>query len=109
MKTFEDIGKKLPYTESDEYLDNLVDQCTENAIRQKQTKPKATYKHLYVIAAAALLVFLLSVTITHFKNNDRQLLADQQVTSPIDQFLDGLSDDEVLALNLYDMEEIPEY
>ena len=31
--SFENIGKKLPYRESDEYLDTLLDRVAENAVQ----------------------------------------------------------------------------
>ena len=32
-----DIGKKMPYSESKEYLDGLIDRATEQAIKQHVT------------------------------------------------------------------------
>ena len=34
---YDNIGKKLPYQESDKYLENLINKTTENAIRQQNT------------------------------------------------------------------------
>ena len=127
MKQFEDIKKQMPYSESQNYLDRLIEQSTEKAISQGR-KPKAKVFSLrpVVTAAAAAIVLLLVVGITQFRNQsdsladaqsaedtlalaaDSHLLADA-TTGPIDDFLNSLTDDEAQLLTSFEIEEIPEY
>ncbi len=117
MKQFEDIQKRMPYAESEDYLKQLIDRTTETAIK-KADRPKAQVRSLRtVIAAAAVALLLLAIGLTQFKSDDQQLALVQQQeqelvgtdNGPIDEFLNDLSDDEAQLLAYYDLEEIPEY
>ncbi len=124
MKEFEEIQKRMPYAESEDYLDNLVTSATEKAIRQGQTS-KAKVRPLYsALAAAAAALLLVTIGVTQFRSSDEQiaiaeqesltLLAENTTESaedrgPIDDFLYSLSDEEVQMLAYYEMVDIPEY
>ncbi len=123
MKEFENIQKRMPYSESEEYLDKLVEKATEKAIRQgKTTKPQI--RRIYIVMAAAAVLLLLTIGVTQFHTQEEQLamvqqestslMADNSTTTaedpgPIDDFLNGLSDEEVQMLAYYEMDVIPEY
>jgi len=124
MKEFENIQKRMPYSESEEYLDKLVEKATEKAIRQgKTTKPQI--RRIYtVMAAAAAVLLLMTIGVMQFHTHEEQLamvqqestslMADNSTTTaedpgPIDDFLNGLSDEEVQMLAYYEMDDIPEY
>ncbi len=130
MKEFEDIQKRMPYNESEDYLDQLVERATDKAIRegrksyfQKILTPNV--RPLYAgVAAAATVLLLVTIGITQVRTQDEQLaiteqesvslMADNKTTSaedagPIDEFLNGLSDEEVQMLAYYELEDIPEY
>lgn len=107
--TFDNIGKKLPYSESDEYLDSLLDRVAQHAIRQQyQTRWK---KHWALKAAsvAAVVILVLGIGLTVMDKGNNQSVAIQQADSPIDEFLNSLTDEEVAQLPYYEIEEIPEY
>lgn len=124
MKQVDDIQKRMPYAESEEYLDQLISKATEKAIEQaRQPKTKVRSLHTSIAAAAAALL-LVAIGVTQFRSNEEQLatveqesimlLADNEVATeqdlgPIDEFLNGLSDEEAQLLAYYDIEEIPEY
>lgn len=109
MKDFENIGKKLPYSESQEYLDTLIAQTTEAAISQSG-RSKTTARQLPRLAIAAAIACLLAFTgITLLQPTAEQQTAQTESASPIDQFLNDLTDEEVQLLAYYDIEEIPEY
>ncbi len=124
MKQFEDIQKKMPYAESEDYLDRLVQKATEEAIR-KGKQPATKMRSIYtVVATAAAVLLLFTVGITQFRSHDDQIATIQQETStliadnssvsteepgPIDEFLNNLSDEEAQLLAYYEMEDIPEY
>ena len=121
MKELQNIGKKMPYRESQEYLDELIARTTEQAIRQGH-RPKATVRPLVKYAVAAAIVALLVFAgITLWSPSQQpvvaELLTDTIATStteiegegPIDEFLDGISDDDAQLLAYYEIEDEVEY
>ena len=110
MNEFDNIGKKLPYRESEAYLDNLINEATENAIMHQNPKiSKRSWTMIAVSAAAsALLIIGIGTTLLHERNNttDNVTLSNK---GPIDEFLNTLTDEEVMMLPDYEIEEIPEY
>ena len=108
MKEFQNIGKRMPYAESDEYLSQLLSRATEQAISQPTTSTSRTTRTW--LAAAAVATLLAGAGISYFQHQPTtDQLAASQEESPIEQFLNELSDDDVQFLACYDIEEIPEY
>ena len=107
---FDDIGKKLPYNESEQYLDDLIDQMTENAImRHHKKKSNKRWNWIALSAAASVLIIIgIGSTLLH-----KQSMTNTNVTlnaeGPIDEFLNTLSDKELAMLTDYEIEEIPDY
>ena len=111
MKQFDETQKRMPYAESKDYLDSLIERATEQAIRQP-AKPKTVVHHLRPLLAAASVVLLLvalGVTMFDFSGWGRDDQYVAQDLGPIDEFLNSLTDDEVQLLAYYDMDEFPEY
>jgi len=108
--TFNDIGKRMPYQESEEYLSNLIEQATENAIQQHHLGNAATKRWGMIASAAAAVLLIIGIGITvlnnHSSQNDAVAL---QSGGPIDEFLNTLTDEEIAMLPCYEIEEIPEY
>lgn len=108
MKEFETIGKKMPFAESDEYVRQLINDATEKAI--SQPKAKVVSMHTWLAAAAAAVVLLAGIGITYYnKVAVNAPLVAEQTEAPVEQFLNGLTDEEVQLLAYYEIEEIPEY
>lgn len=102
------IGKRLPYRESETYLDGLIDQATENALKQRSGDHHWWDKGGLVPAAAvALLVIGIGFTVLH--NHSQRNVMTMQSSGPIDEFLNTLTDEEIAQLPYYEIEEIPEY
>ena len=57
----DDIGKRLPYTESEEYLNNLIDTMTENAILQQPRAKKNRHWGMMMAASAASTSLLMAM------------------------------------------------
>ena len=109
MKEFQNIGKRMPYQESGEYVSQLISRSTEQAISESR---KAQHRPIrqWMAAAAVSVVLLAGAGITLFHTADDETIASAETAiSPIDQFLDGLTDDEAQMLAYYEIEEIPEY
>lgn len=146
-----------PFKESDTYLDQLINRCTENAIRtprqQRRRRPLVIALALSAAASVAVLV-MLTTGWPHDNSADALSVAIQQTTttsqrihgtaealrtvtrkpatvqaeatpatdhpstvaavqsaqlSPLDEFLEGISDEDAEKLAYSTMEDIPEY
>ena len=112
MKTdFENIGKKLPYAEDADYVARLVERTTEEALRQQsQARTVSLGRKWTLVAAAAAVLLLGGVGLSYY---GKLTPATQQVaestSSPVDDFLNSLSDEDAGLLAYYAIEEIPEY
>ena len=108
MKDFETIGKKMPFAENEEYVRQLVSDVTEKAIHQPRAKVVAL--RTWLAAAAAVILLLAGIGITYYnKVSANDSLVAENTEAPVEQFLNGLSDEEVQLLAYYEIEEIPEY
>ncbi|MBR5102868.1 MAG: hypothetical protein IK092_07065 [Muribaculaceae bacterium] len=108
MKDFNKIGKQLPYDESEEYLEQLINDSTQKAINNSKSKSKS--KTVKWIAAAASIAIIVGLGITFSsKLIKSKKVTTMQVSSPLDDFLNQLSDDDAQLLVYYDINEIPEY
>ena len=104
-----DIGKKLPYEESEEYLDGLIGRATEGAIkRQAAMRAKSRWGKMMTSAAAVALI-VVGIGTAVWKVQQQQAVTTMASESPIDEFLNTLTDEEVAQLPYYEIEEIPEY
>jgi len=107
MKEFEIIGKRMPFAESDDYVRQLVESTTEKALQQ----PKAKVHSLRIVlaAAAAIVLLIAGIGITYYNKVTTEVQQTaQQTESPMEQFLNGLTDEEVQLLAYYEIEDIPE-
>lgn len=122
MKDLKNISKRMPFTESEDYLDNLISEVTEKAVNEGHRagsgnmgdrideafggiRRRIFWPVVSVAAAAAvLLVFILA-------GKDRQepepsVQIAQVTESPVDAFLDGLSDEDLMELSSYETEDL---
>ena len=102
-----EIGKRIPYRESEEYLDNLIDTATDKALA-RHAASKSRHRRLMVATTAAMVLLIIGFGIAHFNGKDHQPVAETN-QGPLDEFLSTLSDEEAAQLTFYEIEEIPEY
>ena len=103
MRNIENIG--VPYRESSEYVHTLVSRATEQAISQRSCAKRLPLRRM--VAAAAVAVLLLAgigVTAYHHVTTSGTAVAESR--SPVDDFLGSLTDEEVMVLAYYELEEI---
>lgn len=103
-----DIGKRMPYRESEEYLDRLIDAATEEAITRHAAYRKTRFRRLMAASAAAVAALIVCFGIGFFNGKSSQSMPENS-QSPLDEFLNTLSDEEAAQLTFYEIEEIPEY
>ncbi len=106
---FDDIGKKLPYHESEEYLDSLMDKAADIALQQHGNTRGKKHWGLMWASAAAVALLLIGIGFHELNDVNRQSAATVQASGPFDEFLNSLTDEEVAQLPYYEIEEIPEY
>lgn len=105
---FDDIGKRMPFRETGDYLDNLIDNATEKAITHHATAKRSLHRMLMIASAAAVALLIIGSGIALFNaRNTHQVAMTEQ--GPLDEFLNTLSDEEAAQLTFYELEEIPEY
>lgn len=108
MNEFDKIGQGMPYAENDDYLDNLISSATEKAIEKNRSKGTVA-KWTIASLAAASIALLVVVGVKMFNNPPTKPVVAHENASPIDEFLDGLSDDDAQLLAYYEIEDVPEY
>ena len=95
MKTsLDEIEKRLPYRESQDYLDSLVDRAVDGAIKQHAAVKRRWRSGLMATSAAAVVLLLIGIGLKAFFNHDMATTLD---------------DTEASQLTYYEIEEIPEY
>lgn len=104
-----DIGKKMPYSESQEYLDGLIDRATEQAVKRHAVARSKRRWGVMAASAAAVALLLVSIGLSVMNNESQRPAVTLQTQSPIDEFLGSLTDEEVAQLPYIEIEEIPEY
>lgn len=104
-----DIGKRLPYQESEEYLNELIDAKTENAIWVQGRANTRKRWRIMAASAAAVVLLLIGFGVSLMHDQARQTIVAQSSDGPLDEFLSTLSDEEAAQLPYYEIEEIPEY
>ncbi|MBR5685408.1 MAG: hypothetical protein IKX18_04555 [Muribaculaceae bacterium] len=109
MNEIDEIGKPMPYKERDEYLEELIDHVTETAIKQ-HAAPRSGRRWRMATTAAAAAVVLLIIGVGGVVFNNLAIKSHgTPVQSPMDEFLESISDEEAAMLPCYEIEDIPEY
>ena len=124
MKDFNEIGKKMPYVESEEYLNTLIDNATTNAIAQKKHGVKNRNVSWIITIAAASIIIFAGVGVSFWpsnktlfqpiKNTHRPICfwpyppyiieRGPDHEGPVSEFLDNISDFEAQMLYCYEDE-----
>lgn len=106
---FNEVGKKMPYKEDEAYLNQLIEQATDQALQHKRKHRSLRHRVMMITSAAAVVLLVVGIGLTFIDRDGKASVTTQQVESPIDEFLHSLSDEEVAQLPYYEIEEIPEY
>lgn len=127
--TTPNLPKSFPYSESDSYIDSLVNRCTEQALARRamseagRQRPQVLRRRIVgTVAAAAVAGIVATVALheahrpplTHPAPDSTHLswkaLPEQEAEQdPIDALLNTLSTDELLQIDEPCPDEIPEY
>ena len=103
-----DVKRQMPYDEPQGYVEQLVNKSTARALKAYRPAPRRFW-WLKGAAAAAMLVAA-GLTAWHVvpSADEPQAPVAQSTYAPIDEFLNGISDEEARQIHYYEIEEIPE-
>lgn len=109
MKDFNEIGKNLPYAESEEYVSELVERCANRAIaatpalHKRNIVRRISYYATTAAAAAAVTIIM----VMHFSQPSPLERVEKSAALP--QVLSKMSDEQVKNVEYYTVDDIPEY
>lgn len=110
MKDFDEIGKKMPYKESTQYINGLIETCANEAIASKSPNLNSRFVRKVVISTitAAAVFGGIWVTIPRESTQDR-IMQKIEKSKSLDDVLSTLDNNQLAALNDYPTDDIPEY
>ncbi|MGN1246237.1 MAG: hypothetical protein ACI4UN_06355 [Muribaculaceae bacterium] len=112
------FGTRLPYSESAEYMDNLMERCRNKAIAEAQASPKHNVCRVLtpVVAVAAMVAIVVTLTLKLALTPDAEqpqvLCSVESVekSAPLSEVLASMSDDQIAEVGYYyTTDDIPEY
>lgn len=106
MKQFP--GKRMPYKESDEYITSLIQNCADRAVKGDMISSKINVKRIMwqVSAVAAVLIIGFLAFFNLGTDSEYQRYLD---SAPLNEVIASMSDEQVMDLYCYELDEIPEY
>ena len=106
MKEFENIQTGLPYKESPEYVEQLVQRCQDAALEEAKPARRTVRPWFYGVASVAVAAAIaVGIFLWTPKNASPDLALS---SSPIDTFLASLSDEEAAMIVDWPIDDIPE-
>ena len=111
---FESIGKQLPYSEPEGYVDRLVERCADRAIEHQRAaggkNRVGPFSRRMGIITASMAAAILAATIVFpaILDRDNRYSADDIAHSmSLSEVLSGMSNDELAAIDYYSFDDMP--
>ena len=110
MKELEKFaGKNMPYNESEDYVAQLIERSANRAIKTAASAPKRGKVLRWTLeaisAAAVLLIGVLSFVDLNRESDFEKI----QNSMTLSEVLNSMSEEELMSVNCYVIEDIPEY
>lgn len=111
------VGKRMPYAETDEYIDSLVTRCADRAIalrdgsRGSHRRSGSFMRRMGIAAtsmAAAILAAAIIIPSAIDDSGSRITAATIAQSSSLSDVLSSLSNDELATLDYYTLEDLPD-
>ncbi len=110
MKEFQNIDKRMPYTEREDYVQQLISQTTERTISLSKHHSLKLRTYRLTAGAAAVIALLVIAGVTIVNSPSEKVVAQNtEASSPMDEFLSTISDEEAQLLANYTIETVPDY
>ena len=97
MNEFPQIGRRLPYKESDEYVNQLIARCTQNAIKHEK-KPRISFsqRSWMWMGIAASIIAVAGTFFALNRSSDYDLINNSR---SLDEVLASLDDDDMESID----------
>ncbi len=103
----DDINRKMPYDESQDYVKGLIDRSVERAVGSRPVRHGR--RMLWQAAAAVALLAIGGTALWHVVEDSKSRPDEVCATgAPLDDFLNNISDEEAAQITYYEAEQIPE-
>ena len=106
MKEFENIKTGRPFKESTEYVEQLLERCTNEAMRKPRTSRLIVRPWNYGLAGA---VAAAAVAVGIFVFKPKTIIESSLDNSPLESFLASITDDQAQQIQEGFVIDIPEY
>ncbi len=122
---FKEIGTRLPYHESDEYISSLVNRCADKALQSRpQHMRHAAIRRIWLSAASIAAVVAVTLTASLYvgtsspasHNTDAAAMRlsacnmeSIEKSAPLNEVIDEMSDEQLAIVAYYNTDDIPEY
>lgn len=111
MKNFDEIGKRMPYSEKTEYVQSMIDAKIEKVFESQSSKIRSVFIRRIAIctaSAAALIGMVYLANLVPLSSSDA-LMDKVSSSRSLDEVLASLDDTQIETLADYSLEDIPEY
>lgn len=120
---FNQVGKRLPYKESDDYVSGLIERCAEEALKNpKKKRHTAETMWLRIAGVAAVMALVVTVAINLWNQGNASDMQEQQSlamvecdaesvneSAPLNEVLTEMTYDQLSLVSYYYTDDIPEY
>lgn len=109
MKELEQFaGKRMPYKESEEYVSLLIDKSVGKALADSSKRNGVAVKMFWLrlSGVAAVLALVLAAYLGFMNESEFDVYKDSATLAEV---LASMSDEQVMDLYCYEIDEIPEY
>lgn len=103
MKEFDTIGKQMPYKESSDYINTIIDRGMQ--MKRKKKSRIVPFLAGGIGAAAAMVIVIFSIFNFNFHTPYEKIKSSPTLS----EVLSTLSDEQINELNTYTTDDIPEY
>ncbi len=109
MKELEElVGKKMPYSESGTYVAQLIEECADKAVADAgMYKRKNTVRLVRGLCSVAAML-LVAVTL-YIGLNQESPYEKIQNSKSLAEVINSMSEEQLMCVNYYEVEDIPEY
>lgn len=103
-ENFDDMRYKMPYRESDDYINGLIARSADTAIISKRRLGKTfIWRRVVAVAASVAIIFIVAVTrfVKNQSNMPQDYIAQIENTRSLDDIIASMSPEQIESLDNY--------